>query len=86
MEIQSLKTLLSIQTKKINDLESYKDDSTCQNCEFNQLQYEKEINKFKNQLRDLMKKEERENGNKKEEKMTKAKPQTWYFGYLNKIK
>ena len=55
MEIQSLKTLLSIQTKKINDLESYKDDSTCQNCEFNQLQYEKEINKFKNQLRDLMK-------------------------------
>ena len=55
MEIKSLKTLLSIQTKKINDLESYKDDSTCQNCEFNQLQYEKEINKFKNQLRDLMK-------------------------------
>ena len=55
MEIQSLKTLLSIQTKKINDLESYKDDSTCQNCEFNQLQYEKEINKFKNQLRDLIK-------------------------------
>ena len=55
MEIQSLKTLLSIQTKKINDLESYKDDSICQNCEFNQLQYEKEINKFKNQLRDLMK-------------------------------